>query len=116
MEAKKRNDQMLERGMSSQGAFDHFVNKKKTTADDNDGNDINVASNSAKRSNKSQQSEALIGEPNSKERSVVILSKKSIEESVHDIATLQKKVIMKDLISVLKDDPRLAHKPLVYQL
>ena len=71
---------------------------------------------SAKRSNKSQQTEGLIGEPTSKERSVIIMSKKSVEESVGDIATLQKKIIMKDLISVLKDDSRLAHKPLVYQL
>ena len=103
--------------MSSQNAFDHFVNnKKKLATDDNDGNDLNMNSASAKRSNKSQQTEGLIGEPTSKERSVIIMSKKSVEESVGDIATLQKKIIMKDLISVLKDDSRLAHKPLVYQL
>ena len=47
---------------------------------------------------------------------MVILSKKSVIESVHDVQTLPKKVIMKDLLAVLKADARLSHKPLVYQL
>ena len=62
------------------------------------------------------QPEGLIGKPDSKTKEVVIISKKQVEESANDIATQQKKVIMKDLLAVLKSDSRLAHKPLVYQL
>ena len=39
--AKKRSEHMLERGMSTQGAFDHFVTgKAKKNQEDNDGNDF----------------------------------------------------------------------------
>jgi len=45
---------------------------------------------------------------------VVILSKKAVEETSTDISTVNEKVTIKDLIAVLKSDPRLAHKPIVY--
>ena len=77
--------------------------------------DAAVPSNLQKRFNK-MQPEGLIGKPDSKTKEVVIISKKQVEESANDIATQQKKVIMKDLLAVLKSDSRLAHKPLVYQL
>ena len=58
--------------------------------------------------------EGLVGRTDVKKKEVVILSKKSVVDSLQDISTIQKKVMMKDLISVLKADSRLAHKPLVY--
>lgn len=105
---------MIDRGMSTQGAFDHFLRNKKT-ADDADANDMNMASGSLKKFNK-MAPEGLIGRTDVKKKEVVILSKKAVTESLMDISTMQKKVVMKDLIAVLKADSRLAHRPLVYQL
>ena len=115
LDAKKRSESLLDRGMSTQGAFDHFLAGKKKTTDEADGNDTNQVSGNIKRFNK-MAPEGLIGKPDTKKKEVVILSKKSVVDSVHDVSTISKKVIMKDLLAVLKSDPRLAHKPLVYQL
>ena len=58
----------------------------------------------------------LIASPDLKGKEVVILSKKSVVASSQDIATQQKKIIVKDLLSVMRNDSRLAHRALVYQL
>jgi len=102
--------------MSTQGAFDHFLAGKRRTNDEGDGLDTGAASNPSKRFLNKMLPEGLVGDPDKKQKEVVILSKKSVEESANDISTLQKKVILKDLLAVLKTDSRLAHKPLVYQL
>ena len=103
--------------MNTQGAFDHFQNRsKKKDSEAQDGAEPIIATNSIKRMFSKMAPEGLIGRADSKSKDVVILSRKTIIESNHDIATQQKKVIMKDLLSVLKSDSRLAHKPLVYQL
>lgn len=81
-----------------------------------DGADHNMASNSDKRFFNKNPAEGLVGRPDKRSKEVVIFSKKSVEGSINDMATQQKKVVVKDLLAVLKSDPRLAHKPLVYQL
>ena len=100
--------------MSTQGAFEFFSQKKKTNKDD--GADTSAAANANKRGNNKKDPKGLIGWPVTEEKGVVIFSKKSVEESANDISTQSKKITMKDLLAVLKDDSRLAHKPLVYQL
>ena len=102
--------------MSTQGAFNVLNSRNKKTADDVEGNDMNMAPGNVKRQNK-MAPEGLIGKNDIKKKEVVVLSKKSVVESAYDVVSaIPKKVIMKDLISVLKADSRLAHKPLVYQL
>ena len=108
---------MLERGMSTQGAFDHFVTgKAKKNQDDNEGNETNTTINANKRGFNKTIPEGLIGKADTKKKEIVILSKKSVEESANDYATQTKKVVMKDFLALLKEDPRLAHKPLTYRL
>ena len=68
-----------------------------------------------KSSNKTAP-EGLIGPPEiGKKKSVVVLSSKHVEKSKKDIVTtLPKKIIVRDLYNVMKADPRLVHRPLVY--
>ena len=60
MEAKKRSESLLDRGMSTQGAFDFLAGKKKTT-EEADGNDTNLASGSIKNRFNKMAPEGLIG-------------------------------------------------------
>ena len=72
---------MLDRGMSTQGALDHFLSSKKKTTDEGDGNDINASTNQVKRLFSKMAPDGLIGRNDSKTKEVVILSKKSVLES-----------------------------------
>ena len=62
--------------------------------------------------------EGLIGLPESgKKKSIVVLSHKQVEKSRRDIVTtVPKKIIVRDLLNVMKSDARLVHRPLVYEL
>ena len=62
--------------------------------------------------------EGLIGQPESnKKKSIVVLSSTHVEKTVKDIVTtLPKKILVRDLINVMKRDSRLVHRPLVYEL
>jgi len=62
--------------------------------------------------------EGLIGQPeNSKKKSIVVLSDKQVEKSKRDIVTtLPKPIRVRDLLTVMKKDPRFVHRPLVYEL
>lgn len=62
--------------------------------------------------------EGLVGDADKRQKEVVVLSHKRVPETTEDISTQEQKmlVIMKDLLGVLKNDSRLSHKPLVYQL
>ena len=63
-------------------------------------------------------SEGLIGQPETnKKKSIVVLSNKKVEKSKRDIVTtLPKKIIVRDLLSVMRKDSRFMHRPLVYEL
>ena len=62
--------------------------------------------------------EALIGPPeDKKKKTIVVLSNKEVEQSRRDIVTtLPRKVCVRDLVNVMRADPRLSHRPLLYQL
>jgi len=62
--------------------------------------------------------DGLIGYPESnKKKSIVVLSDKQVEKSKKDyVTTLPKKILVRDLINVMKRDSRLVHRPLVYEL
>ena len=117
LEQKQRNEGLFDRGMSNQGAFNVLAGKKKSTGGDDDAVESHgVASSNKNRPFPRMAPDGLIGEQEKKQKEVVVLSKKAIDETTNDISTLTEKVLLKDLIAVLKSDSRLAHKPLVYQL
>ena len=61
--------------------------------------------------------EDLIGVPETKLKAVVVMKRKSVVSSQYDMFTSsQRKVVMKDMLSVLLRDPRFKKRPLVYQL
>ena len=62
--------------------------------------------------------EGLLGHPEmNKKKSIVVLSDKQVEKSKKDYVTRwQKKILVRDLINVMKRDSRLVHRPLVYEL
>lgn len=56
--------------------------------------------------------------PDSRLKTVVVSSAKQIAENVdfHTSQSQYKKIIMKDLVFTLRNDPQLRHKELVYSL
>ena len=78
--------------------------------------DLGFPSSSMKRLFNKMPPEGIVGDLEKKKKEVVVLSHKEVTQSASDVSTILEKVSMKDLLSVLKSDSRLAHKPLVYQL
>ena len=61
--------------------------------------------------------EALIGQPEDKRKTIVVLSNREVERSKRDIVTtLPRKICVRDLVNVMRVDPVLNHRPLLYQL
>ena len=60
----------------------------------------------------------LIGPTEQRRKEIVVMSSKDVNDSQRDVVTSQnqKKIIVKDLVNLMKSDPRLSHKPLLYQL
>ena len=104
--------------MSNQDYFNKLAGKKRKGGDDDDGGDNQLGnqSNSMKRLFNKMPPEGLIGDAEKKNKEIVILSKKAVDGTSNDISTLSEKVMLKDLVAVLKSDSRLAHKPIIYQL
>lgn len=78
-----------QRNMNTQKAFNAlFSTGKKKAPDDNELAEMNPISSTRKSFFNKNTPEGLIGRPESKSKEVVIFSKKSVEESVNDVATL----------------------------
>ena len=74
------------------------------------------ATNTRKFINK-QVAGSIIGPNEEKKKQIVILSSKCITNTQSDVVTsIPKKIILKDLLSVMRRDPRMRHKSLLYLL
>ena len=93
-------------------------NAAKKPQDGFGGNSSMVGSSSLGGYNNKMPPDALIGPPeDKKKKTIVVLSNKEVEQSRRDIVTtLPRKVCVRDLVSVMRADPRLSHRPLLYQL
>ena len=115
----KPNRDTLELAYTTMDAFVELDRKKKSKGpEEQDNSTLGLPSSSMKRLFNKMPAEGLIGEADKKQKEVVVLSNKTVAESAEDISTSEQKmlVIMKDLLSVLKNDSRLSHRPIVYQL
>lgn len=117
---KKRQESLNaeQSSFNTHKAIDVFLSNgdKKKMGEGDDIGEHHMATTLEKRYFNKNPAEGLVGRPDKRSKEVIIFSKKSVEGSINDMATVQKKVAVKDLLEVLKSDPRLAHKPLVYQL
>mmetsp|Transcript_25451 Transcript_25451/g.31819 ORF Transcript_25451/g.31819 Transcript_25451/m.31819 type:complete len:82 (+) Transcript_25451:76-321(+) len=62
LELKQRNEALLDRVMSTQGAFNRLAGKKKKEGEEADAVDLGIAANSMKRFFNKMPAEGLVGD------------------------------------------------------